>query len=115
MVCGVFPVAVDESSCTGVFYLNIHNNYRYDYELWTDFDIDLKPLDGDTAREVIDVPQPQQDYVSSLSPPPPGPFATAKTSSMSPWNDFTIILLLELLITDTLILLVIIINYVFIL
>ncbi|XP_008555290.1 cubilin isoform X1 [Microplitis demolitor] len=33
-----------------------------------------------TAREVIDVPLPQQDYVPSLSPPPPGPFTTAKTS-----------------------------------
>lgn len=76
------PGGGGKSSCTGVFYLL---KYTHDcYVNWSRLLLTTLMFWAivNTAREVIDVPLPQQDYVPSLSPPPPGPFTTAKTSSM---------------------------------
>lgn len=64
--CGVFPVVVD--IVAGYFVSSPSHN---------------------SAREVIDAPLPQQDYVASV-PPPPGGATTARTPSMSSFSIFFI-------------------------
>jgi len=51
---------------------------------WVAGCFDLSQWSPDSAREVIDAPLPQRDYIPRFSlPPPPGGLTTARTPSTS--------------------------------